>query len=97
MLDPAPLTSLTWAEIGKLLHHLWYYFGLVVAFGLLTLTSMAVIPSLVSTSALPKSANLLRFSLFITGLGLLVLALVVLGSIIEIAHLLDKIYDRYWI
>jgi len=97
MPDPAPITSLTWAEIGKLLHHLWYYFALIIAFGVLTLTSMAIIPSLVSTNALPKSANLLRFSIFITGLGLLALALFILGSIIEMFQLLDNIYDRYWI
>ena len=97
MPDPAPITSLSWAEIGKILHHMWYYFALIIAFGALTLTSMAIIPSLISTNALPKSANLLRFSIFITGLGFLALALVVLGSIIEMAELLDRIYDRYWI
>ena len=97
MPDPAPITSLSWAEIGKLLHHMWYYFALIIAFGALTLTSIAIIPSLISTNALPKSANLLRVSIFITGLGCLALALVVLGSIIEMAELLDRIYDRYWI
>ena len=60
--DPIAIGSLEWREIGTLLHNLWFYLCLIVSFAVTMLTAHAIIPSLISTGHLPKSAGLLRFS-----------------------------------
>ena len=97
MPDPSAVGSFEWSEIGKLLHNLWFYLALIFPFALLMLTSFALIPSLVSTGQLPKSAQLMRFSLFMAGMGLLGLAAVLLFYTVEVARVIEVFYDRYWI
>ncbi|MEE8159666.1 MAG: hypothetical protein V3T78_09945 [Dehalococcoidia bacterium] len=95
--DPAPIGSFEWSEIGKLLHNLWFLLALASAFAMIMLTAHAIIPSLVSTRHLPPSANMLRFSLTLTGLGILGLALTLLAYTVGVARVIEIFYDRYWI
>jgi len=94
--DPSAVGSFEWGEIGKLLHNLWFYWALIIAFAFLMLTAFAVIPSLVSTRHIPPTANLLRFSLIIVGLGILGLALTLLSYTVDVVRVIDIFYDRYW-
>lgn len=96
MPDPGAIGSFEWGEIGTLLRYLWYYVAAVVVFGALALTSLAFIPSLVSTGHIPENAKLLRFSITVTALGTLVLALAIMLYIVNVAHVLEVIYDRFW-
>jgi len=95
--DPVAIGSAEWSEIGKLLQNLWLYLVLIATFGIVILTAHAVIPSLISTRQVPQSANLLRFSLTVAGLGILVIAIILLIFTIEVARVIEIFYDRYWI
>ena len=95
--DPIAIGSLEWRELGSLLHNLWFYLLLIASFAVTMLTAHAIIPSLISTGHLPKSAGLLRFSLTITALVFLAFALIVLSMAVNLAYVLESIYDRFWI
>ena len=95
--DPIAIGSLEWRELGLLLHNLWFYLLLIVSFAVTMLTAHAIIPSLISTGHLPRSAGLLRFSLTIAALIILAFALTVLSLAVNLAYVLEAIYDRFWI
>ena len=95
--DPIAIGSLEWRELGLLLHNLWFYLLLIVTFAVTMLTAHAIIPSLISTGHLPKGAGLLRFSLTVTALVILAFALTVLSMAVNLAYVLESIYDRFWI
>ena len=97
MPDPSAIGSFEWSEIGKLLHNLWFYLALIFTFAIIMLTALAIIPSLVSTRHLPASANLMRFSLVLSGLGTLGLAAMLLFYTVDVARVIEIFYDRYWI
>lgn len=95
--DPTAIGSIEWSEFGRLLHNLWFYLALIFTFSIITLTAHAIIPSLVSTRHIPRSANLLRFSLTIAALGILGMALTLLAYTVGVARVIEVFYDRYWI
>jgi hypothetical protein len=95
--DPIAIGSLEWREIGALLHNLWFYLCLIVTFAVTMLTAHAIIPSLISTGHLPRSAGLLRFSLTVTALVILAFALTVLSMAVNMAYVIETFYDRFWI
>ncbi len=94
--DPIAIGSLEWREIGTLLHNLWFYLCLIVSFAVTMLAAHAIIPSLISTGHLPKSAGLLRFSLTVTALVFLAFALTVLSMAVNLAYVIETFYDRFW-
>ena len=97
MQDPAAISSFAWSEIGSLLHNLWFNLGLVIAVATLFLTSLAIIPSLVSTRHLPPSANLTRLSLNLTALAIVGSASMLLFYTVDLARIIEVFWDRYWI
>lgn len=96
MPDPGAIGSFEWSEIGQLLHYLWYYFAVIIAVAFIMLTALAIIPSLVSTRQLPQDANLLRFPLIVTGLGLFGLAATLMVYTVDAAQVIAIFYDRHW-
>lgn len=94
--DPTPVGSLEWSAIGHLLHYLWYYFGLVIAFGFTFLMAQAVIPSLLSTKQISPTLNLARFSLYVTAFGLLTGAILVFAYMINLTSVVESFHHRYW-
>ncbi len=98
MPDPSGISQFTWGEIGKLLHNLWYFFALIFVTAMFLATSLAIIPSLVASGHLPRTANLFRFSMLITALGLLGLGITIMVYSHDLARvIMDSFYDRYWI
>ena len=95
--DPIAIGSLEWRELGTLLHNLWFYLLLIATFAVTMLTAHAVIPSLISTGHLPRSAGLLRFSLTIAAMVILAFALTVLSFAVNLAYVIERFYDRFWI
>ncbi len=95
--DPIAIGSLEWRELGALLHNLWFYLLLIATFAVTMLTAHAVIPSLISTGHLPRSAGLLRFSLTIAAMVILAFALTVLSLAVNLAYVIERFYDRFWI
>ena len=95
--DPIATGSAQWSDIGHLLHNLWFYVAFIISFALTMLTAHAIIPSLVSSGHLDRSAGLLRFSLTVAALVFLAYALTVLSFAVNLAYVLESIYDRFWI
>ena len=96
-MDPEFITSADWREIGNLLHFYWFILLFAIAFGFNFLMAHAVIPSLVVTKHLPPSVDKSR-RLFYTG-ALISLGLVLffLLRIVQEAHILRSVWDRWWI
>lgn len=95
--DPIATGSAQWSDIGQLLHNLWFYVGFVVAFGVTMLTAHAIIPSLISSGHIHRSAGLLRVSLTVAAMVFFAYALTVLSMAVNLAYVLESIYDRFWI
>jgi len=97
MEDPAFITSVTWAEIGKWLHALWSFFFLTIVFGFSMLIGHAFIPSLVSTGHLPQHMLKMRRTFTAVAILALVAAMVFLSIAVARTALLENVYDRWWI
>ena len=98
MPDPLPISQFTWHEISKLLHNLWFFFALIFVAAMFLATSLAIIPSLVSSGHLPKTANLFRFTMVLTGFALVGLGITLMVYNYQLARvIMDSFYDRYWI
>jgi hypothetical protein len=97
MPDPAAIGPFEWSEIGKLLHNLWFFLALNFTFAITMLTAHALIPSLVSTGHLPRSANLLRSTITLGALAILGLSVTLMFYTQDVAKVVERIYDRYWI
>ena len=61
------------------------------------LTALAIIPSLVSTGHLPRTALLFRFSMVVTALAFLGLALLLMSYTVNVARVFDTFWNRFWI
>mgnify|MGYP004060122751 FL=1 len=97
MPDPSAIGSFEWSELGKLLHNLWFYLALIVVFAFTMLTALAIIPSLVSTRQLPAAASHFSFTLALTALAFLGLGITLMIYTENVARVLGRIYDRWWI
>ncbi|MQF65120.1 hypothetical protein FIM04_03245 [SAR202 cluster bacterium AC-409-J13_OGT_754m] len=94
--DPTPIGSFEWSQIGHLLHFLWYYFAVVIAFGFMFLTAHAVIPSLLSTREISPTLNLARFSLYVSAFGLFIGAILLFAYMISLTSVVESFHHRYW-
>ena len=97
MPDPSAIGSFEWSELGKLLHNLWFYLALIVVFAFTMLTALAIIPSLVSTRQLPAAASHFSFTLSLAALAFLGLGITLMIYTENVARVLGRIYDRWWI
>ena len=94
--DPTPIGSFEWSEIGRLLHFLWYYFALIIVFGFSFLIAHALIPSLLSTRQINPTLNLVRFSLYVTALGLSIGSILAFAYMINLTSVVELFHHRYW-
>ena len=96
--EPATLTTLIWADIGKFLTNMWLFVFLVIVFATSMLIGHNAIPSLVSSGHVPESMRKLRLPIYVVALVALLGALSFLY--IGFGHGLDairQIYPHYWI
>ena len=95
-MDPQPLSSSEWAQIGTALMFLWAALGCAFVAGFSLLTAHAIITSLVETKTIPARWSYARPVLYIVGLGAVVgviACLVLAGLNME---WIDIRYSRYW-
>jgi hypothetical protein len=98
MPDPSAISQYTWHQISHLLHNLWFFFALIFTAAMFLATSLAIIPSMVSSGHLPRTANLFQFSMLLTGLALVGLGITLMVYNYDLARvIMDNFYDRYWI
>ena len=86
-----------WADIGDWLHWLWAYFFVIVILAFTFLTTHAIIPSLVSSGHLPEKFSKLRPPLYLGVFMFIGLAIWFMVWTVDNSHLLEKVYNRYWI
>jgi hypothetical protein len=95
--NPAPIDTLIWSEIGSLLTSLWIVVLLIVIFATNMLIGHNLIPSLVASEDIPRISQKARpvfYALAIMSFGL---AMYFLSRVVELAGVLRLFYADYWI
>ena len=95
-MDPQPLSSSEWAQIGTALKFLWAALGCAIVAGFSLLTAHAIIVTLVDTNTISSRWSSLRPSLYAIGL---VAVVGVITCFVFAALNMDWIevrYPRYW-
>ena len=95
-MDPKPLTTAEWAEVGTALKFLWLALGCALIAGPSLLTAHAIIPSMVDTKTLPEKVSRMRAPLYVFGI---VCVLGIFGSLYmasENPDFLHRVYSRWW-
>ena len=96
-MDPEFITSADWREIGNLLHFYWYVLLFAIGFGFNFLMAHAIIPSLIGTGHLPESVGKSRRLFYGGAMVSLGLVLFFLLRIVQEAHVLKSVWERWWI
>ncbi len=95
--DPAAVNAVHWAQIGDWMHWFWAYFFTIVTLAFTFLTAHAIVPSLVASGHLPDKFLKLRQPLYVGVIALIGLAMLFLTWTVNNAHLLETLYNRFWI
>ena len=96
-MDPTPLGSAEWTDIGSLVRNLWLIVALVIFFATNIIVGQIFIPSLVASHQLPVSLSKTRPVFLVLAVVSIGLAIVVLAQTIALSDVLGRIYDTYWI
>ncbi len=95
-MDPQPLSSSEWAQIGTTLLYLWAALGCAIVAGSSLLVAHAIITSLVDTNTISRRWSNLRPVLYFVG----IVAVIGLIACLVLAAMnldwLDVRYSRYW-
>jgi hypothetical protein len=95
-MDPKPLTTAEWAEVGTALKFLWLALGFAVVAGPSLLTAHAIIPSVIDTKSVGAKWSKLRAPLYVTGVVCVVGIFASLYMASENVEFLERIYSRWW-
>jgi len=95
--DPAPIGSVEWREIGKLLSNLWIVVAFVVFFAANIILGHNLIPSLVASHHLRRSWLKIRPLFYAAAVVSFGLAMFVLSRVVELAGVLRDFWANYWI
>jgi hypothetical protein len=95
--DPASITAADWSNVGDWLHWLWAYFFAIVILAFTFLTAHALIPSLIASGHLPREANMLRPPIYFGAIVIAGLATLFMVWTVDNSHLLEQVYNRFWI
>ena len=96
-MDPSPISSAQWTEIGQLLTSLWLMVAFIVLFAASMLIGHNSIPSLLATQHLPQSARKLTpvfYGFAVVSFGL---AMFFLSRAVDSAGVLRGFWPDYWI
>ena len=95
-MDPGSLNIADWLMRLNALRILWLCLLMAPAAAVSLLTAHAIIPSLVDSHAISRNWSLIRFPLYLFGLG--TLFIVIILFIIAFANMafLSDFYPRFW-
>ena len=96
-MDPAPLTTAEWSELGALLTNLWIVVAFVVLFAATMIVGHICIPSLVESRHIPDRWDRTRPIFYAVAILSFVLAMVFLARVVDYAGVLRQFWDVYWI
>ena len=95
-MDPKPLTTAEWAEVGMALKFLWLALGFALISGPSLLTAHAIIPSFVDTKTVPAKWSKMRAPLYVVGIICFIGIFASLFMASESTDFLHRIYSRWW-
>jgi len=95
-MDPQPLSSSEWAQIGTTLMLLWGALGCAIVAGFSLLTAHAIITSLVDTNTISHRWSNLRPVLYFVGIVAVIGVIACLVLAVMNLDWLDVRYSRYW-
>jgi len=93
-MDPKPLTTAEWAEVGTALKFLWLAFALVAGPSLMT--AHAIIPSVVDTKTVAAKWAKFRAPLYVIGIICVIGIFASLFMASENIDFLNRTYSRWW-
>ena len=96
-MDPAPIGTAEWAEIGRLLTTLWLVVLCIVLFATNMLLGHNMIPSLLASEHLPGGWQKSRPVFYLFALIFFGLALFFLARVVDFAGVLGVFWPDYWI
>ena len=96
-MDPAPIGSLEWAEIGELLTNLWIVVLLVVLFASSVLVGHNSIPSLVASRHIPVGWQKTRPLLYVLAVVFFGLGILFFMQVVDGTAVLGRFWPDYWI
>ncbi len=95
-MDPKPLTTAEWADIGMVLKFLWLALGFALISGPSLLTAHAVIPSFVATKTIAAKWSKMRAPLYTIGIICFIGIFASFYMASEYTDFLHRIYSRWW-
>lgn len=96
-MDPTPITSAQWTEIGLMLTNLWIVVAFVFSAAATLLLAHAIIPSLVITSHLPQSFSKLRVVFYSFGFLSILAGAFFMWKVIGYSDVISTFWPEYWI
>ena len=96
-MDPAPIGSSEWSEIGRLLTDLWIVVLFIVLFATNMLFGHNFIPSLVASGHIQRSWQKARAPFYALAVVSFGLALFFLSRVVDFAGVLRDFWSDYWI
>ena len=95
-MDPKPLTTAEWGDVGTALKMMWLAFGAALIAGSTLLTAHAVIPSAVATNTI--STRWLKWRPAFYVVGLVAVAAILVFIVLAALQLdwIDRVYGRFW-
>ena len=96
-MDPAPIDSIIWNEIGIMLSFLWLVVLFVVLFAANVIVGHNLIPSFAASGHIPDEMRRVRPVFYTLALVSLGLALFFLSEVVDSAGVLRLFWADYWI
>ena len=96
-MDPSPVTSANWADLGHLLSTLWGMVALIVFFAANLLVGHVWLPSFINSGHIPANLAKVRPLFYLVAVASFAGAMVMLGFTAKHAGVVHEIFDRYWL
>ena len=96
-MDPAPINSIVWGELGSMLSSLWLVVIFIVLFATNMLLGHNLIPSLVASRHLPDKLQTTRPIFYVLALASFGVAMFFLSQVVDSAGVLRLFWADYWI
>lgn len=97
LMDPQPIGPAEWAQLGDMLTSLWFVVLFVVIFAANMIIGHNIIPSFVASGHIPNSWQRTRPAFYLVAIISIGLAAFFLIQVIDLASVLQGIWDNYWI
>ncbi|SVA82770.1 uncharacterized protein METZ01_LOCUS135624, partial [marine metagenome] len=95
-MDPKPLSTAEWAEVGNALKFLWLALGFALIAGPSLLTAHAILPSVIDTKTVPARWARFRAPLYVVGITCVAGIFFALFMASQNTDFLHDMYSRWW-